>query len=54
MAETVPVSFRDQDSELLDWIEKQVENGTFRNRSAAIVYAIRMLRHEGDDVRTLT
>lgn len=51
MAEKISVSFRDEDSELLEWVDDKVEDGVFRSRSHAICYAVKNLKEDSvDDV----
>jgi Arc/MetJ-type ribon-helix-helix transcriptional regulator len=36
------------DKDLIEWIEKQVDTGKYRNKSHVIEYAIRELRQKGN------
>lgn len=47
MAERVTISIPDQRKELLEWVETQVEEGRFNNRSHAFWYAVKKMKDGG-------
>lgn len=51
MGNTANISFRDEDMDVWEWMEKQHNEGMFRNRSHVVVAALRRMKEqEGDDV----
>lgn len=46
MATRITISIKDEDAELLEWMDKQVESLQYRNRSQLVVEAVKELRGE--------
>lgn len=50
MAQTVSVSFREDEEDLYEWMEEQWEEGDYRNRSSVIIAALKEKRERDEDV----
>lgn len=51
MGENVSIYFRNEDMDLLEWIDEKVEEGTFRNRAHAVAACVEYTKDKGKDVQ---
>jgi len=49
MADTISVSVKDDDQEILEWIERKKDRGEFSSTSHAFVYAVKRLKNDETD-----
>ena len=50
MGTNVSIYFKNQDQDLLEWIDEKVEDGTFRNRAHAVTQCVEYTKEHGKDV----
>lgn len=50
MGQNVSVYFKDNEKELLEWIDDKVEEGKFRNRAHAVTRCIKYTKENGKDI----
>lgn len=47
MVERVSVSVKEDQKEILDWVEERVDDGTFRSKSHAFCHAVKIMKDSG-------
>lgn len=46
MAEKISISVKEEREDVLEWIDKKVDEGTFQSRSHGFVYCAMMIKNE--------